>query len=71
MNMVGDETMTKYSDDPWSDAVRYADKLVDAVTECGWRHGSCHSDFDEKGVKWLALIDQAERIVAELNGLVR
>ena len=52
---------------PWNDARIYAEKLERALIECGWRHGSCHSDFDERGRKWSALIDLMRQIIKELK----
>jgi hypothetical protein len=55
--------------EPWDAARYHAEQLKRDVTECGWRHGSCHSDFDETGHKWAALIDLTAQIIAGLDEL--
>jgi hypothetical protein len=68
--MTTESKMTEQSNNPWEDARMHARKLEQALVECGWRHGSCHSDFDETGDKWAHLIAQAKELVTGLGELL-
>jgi hypothetical protein len=61
--------MGKYTEDPWADARMHAQKLDEALGECGWRHGSCHSDWDERGNEWCRLMGLTAQVIRGLDEL--
>lgn len=61
------ETTTHATAAPWDNARMHARVLEAALLECGYREGSCSSDWSKKALKWQSLHDLAKQIVTGLD----